>query len=145
MLFRTNRSAILPGQPLSGGFALAKGVRQLYAGGQSDYALDPIVLTDADGNPLGRIQEGDAVIFCCRRGEREIELTEAFTEAGFEHFPRAAFENLTFVILTLYHDKFKDLPVAFAPAKIENTLSEAVSRAGLRQLHTSESEKFSHV
>ncbi|RPI79093.1 MAG: phosphoglycerate mutase (2,3-diphosphoglycerate-independent), partial [Chloroflexi bacterium] len=47
--------------------------------------------------------------------------------------------------LTLYHEKFKDLPVAFAPARLRDTLGELVSRAGLRQLRISESEKFAHV
>jgi len=128
-----------------GAAALAEGVRALYAEGQTDYSLEPIILTDAQGQPLGRIADGDAVIFCCRRGEREVELTEAFTEAGFSHFPRPTFQNLTFVILTLYHEKFRNLPVAFAPAKIRDTLGEIVSRAGLRQLRVSESEKFAHV
>ena len=124
---------------------LARTVRELYAEGQTDYSLDPIVLADGQGTPIGRIADGEVVIFCCRRGEREIELTEAFTEPGFAHFARPDFNNLTFVILTLYHEKFKDLPVAFAPARIEQTLGEVVSRAGLRQLRTAESEKFAHV
>ncbi len=128
-----------------GGAALAGTVRDLYLEGQTDYALEPIVLVDAQGQPIGRIRDGDAVIFCCRRGEREIQLTEAFAEPGFDRFPRAAFRSLTFVILTLYHDKFRDLPVAFAPARIDDTLGEAVSRSGLRQLHVAESEKYAHV
>ena len=128
-----------------GGTALAKTVSKLYNAGQTDYSLEPIVLVDSDGQPIGRIQDGDAVIFCCRRGEREIQLTEAFTEPGFDRFPRPDFQNLSFVILTLYHEKFKDLPVAFAPTKIKNTLGETVSRAGLRQLRVAESEKFAHV
>jgi len=127
------------------GTALAKTVRELYQAGQTDYYLEPIVLTDKNGQAIGRIQDGDAAIFCCRRGEREIQLTEAFTEPGFDRFPRPAFEDLTFVILTLYHEKFKDLPVAFAPAKVRDTLGEVVSRAGLCQLHVAESEKFAHV
>jgi 2,3-bisphosphoglycerate-independent phosphoglycerate mutase len=45
----------------------------------------------------------------------------------------------------LYHEKFKDLPVAFAPTKVRDTLGEIVSRAGLRQLRVAESEKFAHV
>ena len=49
------------------------------------------------------------------------------------------------MILTLYHEKFKDLPVAFAPSKIQDTLGEILSRNNLAQLHISESEKFSHV
>jgi 2,3-bisphosphoglycerate-independent phosphoglycerate mutase len=128
-----------------GAACLAGTVRELYDQGQTDYSLDPMVLVDARGHPIGRITEGDSVIFCCRRGEREIELTEAFTEPGFDRFPRPGFHNLTFAILTLYHEKFKDLPVAFAPTKIQDTLGEAVSRAGLCQLHTAESEKYSHV
>jgi 2,3-bisphosphoglycerate-independent phosphoglycerate mutase len=128
-----------------GGSELARLVKTLYAEGQTDYSLEPILLTDADGEPIGRVQDGDGVIFCCRRGEREVQLTEAFTETEFNKFPRLEFKNLKFVILTLYHEKFKDLPVAFAPSKIKNTLGEVVSGAGLRQLRTSESEKFAHV
>ncbi len=127
-----------------GGTALAGVVRELCSEGQTDYSLEPIVLGDDQGCPIGRIHDGDAVIFCCRRGEREIQVTEAFTDAAFEHFPRPDV-HLTFVILTLYHEKFKDLAVAFAPTKIVDTLGEVVSRAHLRQLHVAESEKFAHV
>jgi 2,3-bisphosphoglycerate-independent phosphoglycerate mutase len=125
--------------------ALADTVRELYVQGQTDYSIEPIVLVDKTNRAIGRIADGDAVIFCCRRGEREIQLTEAFTEKGFDRFSRPDFQNLNFVILTLYHEKFKNLPVAFAPTKIKDTLGEIVSNAGLRQLHISESEKFSHV
>ena len=128
-----------------GGYTLADGVRQLYAEGQTDYSLDPLILTGADYQPIGRIQNGDAVIFCCRRGEREIQLTEAFTDPDFMHFSRPKLDDLSFVILTMYHEKFKDIPIAFAPTKIHNTLAERISLAGLRQLHLSGSEKFAHV
>jgi 2,3-bisphosphoglycerate-independent phosphoglycerate mutase len=140
-------SALRPagGAAERGGTALAGAVRELYRAGQTDYSLEPIVLVDADGEPIGRIQDGDAVVFCCRRGEREIQLTEAFVDRELDRFPRREFQELTFVILTLYHEKFKDLPVAFAPARIQDTLGEIVSRAGLRQLRISESEKFAHV
>ena len=130
---------------LHGARPLAEAVKELYAEGQTDYSLDPIVLEQANGTPAGRIKDSDAVIFCCRRGEREIQLTEAFTDPNLDQFPREPFTNLPFVILTLYHDKFKDLPVAFAPSRVKETLAEVVSRAGLRQAHISESEKFAHV
>lgn len=128
-----------------GGTEFASAVRELYSEGQSDYTLEPVILTDKQGHPIGRISDQDTVIFCCRRGEREIQLTEAFSETKFDHFKRPDFKNLTFIILTLYHEKFKDLPVAFAPSKIQDTLGEMVGKAGLRQLRTSESEKFAHV
>jgi 2,3-bisphosphoglycerate-independent phosphoglycerate mutase len=128
-----------------GGTALADAVRELYREGQMDYSLEPIILVDAQGKPIGRIKDGDAVVFCCRRGEREIQLTEAFVDPELDRFPRRDFQNLTFVILTLYHEKFKDLPIAFAPTRIKDTLGEIVSRANLRQLRVAESEKFAHV
>jgi len=128
-----------------GGTALADAVRELYREGQTDYSLEPIVLVDAHGKPAGRIEDSDAVIFCCRRGEREIQLTEAFVETELDRFPRRDFQNLAFVILTLYHEKFKDLPIAFAPTKVKDTLGEIVSRADLRQLRIAESEKFAQV
>ena len=120
-------------------------VKELYREGQTDYSIEPLVLTDENQQPVGRIQDGDAVIFCCRRGEREIQLTEAFVDPLFDQFPRRDFQKLIFVILTLYHDKFIDIPVAFAPSHIRDTLGEVVSRGGLRQLHVSESEKYAHV
>jgi 2,3-bisphosphoglycerate-independent phosphoglycerate mutase len=128
-----------------GAKVLAEAVRGLYSEGQTDYSLEPLVLVDKGNRPLGRITDGDAVIFCCRRGEREVQLTEAFTQPDFDHFSHRSFRNLTFVTLTLYHDKFTDLPVAFAQAKIKDTLGEIVSQAGLRQLRVAESEKFAHV
>ncbi len=128
-----------------GGSELAAAVRELYAAGQTDYSLEPLVMVDVGGQPLGRVADGDVVVFCCRRGDREVELTEAFTQADFPHFERPALNHLNFIILTLYHEKFKDLPVAFAPTKIPDTLGEVASRAGLRQLRLAESEKFAHV
>ncbi len=136
----------MPSTPLThGGVSLAGAVRNLYGQGQTDYSLEPLVRVDAHGMPIGRMQDGDTVVFCCRRGEREIQLTEAFVDPGLDRFPRRDFQDLTFVILTLYHEKFKDLPVAFAPARIADTLGEVVSRAGLCQLRVAESEKYAHV
>ena len=114
--------------------ALIKGIRALYQEGQTDYSMEPLVLVDPEGEPVGRIREGDGLIFCCRRGEREIQLTEAFTETNFNHFTRKELRDLTFVALTLYHEKFRDLPVAFGPVQVRDTLGEVVSRHGLRQL-----------
>ena len=128
-----------------GGEALAKAVEAAYQQGQTDYYLEPLVRVDAGGQPVGKIKDGDQVIFCCRRGEREIELTEAFTEPEFDKFPRTYMENLNFVIMTMYHEKFKHLPIAFAPEKVQKPLAQILSEAGLRQFHCAESEKYAHV
>jgi len=128
-----------------GGEALARAVEAAYAQGQTDYYLEPMALVDERGEPVGKIKDGDHVVFCCRRGEREIELTEAFTDPGFDKFDRDYMKNLEFVIMTMYHDKFKDLPIAFAPEKVPMPLAQVVSEAGLTQFHCAESEKYAHV
>lgn len=128
-----------------GGEALARAVEAAYKQGGTDYSLEPMVLVDKDGAPVGKIKDGDHVVFCCRRGEREIELTEAFTDPAFPHFEREYMKNLEFVIMTMYHEKFKNLPIAFAPERVQKPLAQVLSEAGLRQFHCSESEKFAHV
>ncbi|MDL2234749.1 hypothetical protein LJC07_01165 [Christensenellaceae bacterium OttesenSCG-928-L17] len=128
-----------------GGHCLADAVRAAYARGQTDYSMEPLVWVDENGAPIGKIADGDAAVFCCRRGEREIELTDAFTAADFPHFARTRLNDLDFAILTMYHEKYKDLPIAFAPAKGTHTLAETISRAGKTQLHCAESEKYAHV
>ncbi len=69
-----------------GGYELSDAVQELYAIGQTDYSLEPIILVDGKGQPLGRIEDGDSVILCLRRGEREIELTEAFVDFEQDYF-----------------------------------------------------------
>lgn len=130
------------------GTVLANEIRTLYQQGLTDYFMEPLVLADADENPLGQIRDGDAVIFCCRRGEREVQLTRSFVDPSFDEFERADLKNLTFVTLTLYHEMFLNMPVgvAFPPVhELKDTLGEVVSKSGLKQLRVAESEKFAHV
>ncbi len=119
-------------------------VQKLHTRGYSAYWLPPIVARRG-GEPIGRIRAGDSVVFCCRRGEREIQLTEAFTDPTFFGFSRELLSPLTFIPLVLYHPKFLHLPVAFPTSPVRETLGEVVSQAGLRQLRLAEEEKLAHV
>lgn len=125
-------------------YPMAEAVRAAYQTGEEDETLEPIVRVGADGTPLGRIQDGDYVIFYDLRGEREIELTEAFVAEDFPHFPR---RDMTVHFATMI-EYAQDLPVkvAFPPdGEIRNTLSEVVSQNGLQQIKISETEKSIHV
>lgn len=125
--------------------SIAESVKRLYRQGLTDYYLKPIVLVDGQGKPIGRIKDGDAVIFCCRRGEREIQLTRAFVDKSFNEFSTKNFKKLTFVITKLYHEMFRNLPLAFKSMRLKNTLGEVISKSGLKQARITESEKFAHV
>ena len=90
-----------------GGAQLAEAVRHAYAAGQDDYHLEPMVLTER-GVPVGRIRDHDAVVFCCRRGEREIELTELFTADAFSGEKLDAYDAIGFGCPSMGSEQLED-------------------------------------
>ena len=130
------------------GSDLAQEVKRLYQQGQTDYFMEPLVVVDSNRAPVGPMQDNDAIIFCCKRGEREIQLTRSFVDPSFDEFTKHDLKNLDFTMLTLYHEMFLHMPVAvaFPPAQeLKDTIGEVISQNGLRQLRVAESEKFAHV
>lgn len=112
-----------------------------YAAGVTDEFVKPVVCV-----PDGRIQSGDSVIFMNFRPDRAREMTYALTQPDFDGFARKAVaENLHYVCTTRYDEKLTDLPVAFPPEELHDTLGEIVSAHGLRQLRIAETEKYAHV
>ncbi len=125
-------------------YPMAEAVRASYRAGQEDETLDPLVLVDKAGQPVGSIQDGDYVIFYDIRGEREVELTSAFVNRDFAHFARKPMP-VRFATMIEYHPEL-DVRVAFPPLRqLEDTLCEVVSKAGLQQAKVVESEKAVHV
>jgi len=125
-------------------YPMAEAVRAAYRAGQEDETLEPLVLVDQAGQPVGSIQDGDYVIFYDIRGEREIELTSAFVDRDFAHFTRKPM-LVGFATMIEYHPEL-DARVAFPPLRqLEDTLCEVVSKAGLQQTKVVESEKAIHV
>jgi len=125
-------------------FPLAQAVRAAYRAGEDDETMEPLVRVDGESVPIGRIRDGDYVIFYDIRGEREVELTAAFVADAFPHFPRQPMTT-HWTTMIEYHPDL-DVCVAFPPlGTIPDTLSETVSKAGLRQVKIVESEKGVHL
>ena len=53
--------------------------------------------------------------------------------------------DTNYVTMTRYDVSFDTIPVLFDKENIENTLGEAISKAGLTQLRMAETEKYPHV
>ena len=124
--------------------SLADAIRAAYRSGQEDEALEPIVKVDSSGRPVGKISEGDSLIFYDIRGEREVELTESLTDPRFSHFPVKRLD-LHYVTLIEY-SKALNVKVAFPPEEhLKNTLTEVLGAAGFRVVKISESEKAIHI
>ncbi|WP_374490909.1 2,3-bisphosphoglycerate-independent phosphoglycerate mutase [Zoogloea sp.] len=120
------------------------GLREKHPG-TIDQDLPEFVIA-ANGQPIGTIEDGDAVVFYNFRGDRAIEITRAFVEAEFDKFDRVRYPAVTFAGM-LQYDGDLQLPKRFlvAPPAIRNTSGEWFSKAGLTQFACSETQKFGHV
>ena len=68
-----------------------------------------------DGEPYGRIEDGDSVIFFNFRADRARQLTRALVGPEFDAFSRHRLTDLYVVTMTEYDPEF-ELPVAFETA-----------------------------
>ena len=119
-------------------------IRASYAEKVTDEFVKPTVLASGDGTPVGRIQDGDTVLFFNFRADRARELTQALAFPDFKEFDRGGLRLGRYVCMTQYDETF-GLPVAFAPDQPQDIFPELLSQKGLRQLRTAETEKYAHV
>jgi 2,3-bisphosphoglycerate-independent phosphoglycerate mutase len=92
----------------------------------------------------GAVEAGDGIIFFNFRPDRARQLTQAFIDPEFTGFEREQIQPLSFATFTQYDPNFPVL-VAFEPQNLNNILGEVISRNGLRQFRTAETEKYAHV
>ena len=110
-----------------------------YARDENDEFIEPTVV--GAPRPIAR---GDAAVFFNFRPDRARQLTLAFSDPAFSHFPVVRYEDLPFATMTRYEEDFPN-PVLFGPRPQSRTFGEIVADAGLRQLRLAETEKYAHV
>jgi len=141
---------------------IAKAYQAMAGGVAEEYFIDPVKAIEAsyekkvydeefvpvvigkEGKPTATVKSGDGVIFVNFRSDRARQLTKAFVLPGFSKFKRPYIKKLGFVTMTEYE---KELPVAvaFPPVVVHNCLAETISRAGLKQFHIAETQKYAHI
>jgi 2,3-bisphosphoglycerate-independent phosphoglycerate mutase len=110
-----------------------------------DSILPPTAIMQADGT-FAKISDNDALIHFNYRQDRAIQMTRAFTDPNLNKFqkPYEPLKNILMITMTEYIEGL-NVKVAFAPIPLNNNLAEIISKQGLRQFHSAESEKFAHV
>ena len=118
-------------------------IKQSYTKEIFDEEFVPTVMVEGD-QPVATVQSGDAVIFFNFRPDRMRQLVESFVLSEFKNFERPPLKNLSVVTMTEYE---AGLPVvvAYPPQVVDQCLAEVISKAGLKQLHIAETEKYAHV
>ena len=110
-----------------------------------DQDLPPFVIS-RDGSPLGPITDNDSVIFFNFRGDRAIEMSMAFEDEDFDHFPRGPKLNVKYAGMMQYDgDALIPQKYLVNPPGINRTIGEYLAKAGMKQLAISETQKFGHV
>ena len=109
-----------------------------YSQGETDEFVEPTAFDGYNG-----MQDGDAVLTINFRSDRMREMVRALADENFTEFERKPIK-VHLATITEY-DKSFSYPVLFKKEPPKNTLAEVISNAGLRQLHTAETEKYAHV
>lgn len=109
-----------------------------YAKGETDEFIEPTAFSGYDG-----MRDGDSVLTINFRSDRMREIVSAIADKNFSGFEK---QHVTINLATITeYDKSFPYPVLFLKDSPINTLAEVISKAGLRQLHTAETEKYAHV
>lgn len=109
-----------------------------YAEGKTDEFVVPTVI-DAQG----LVKAGDVFINFNFRPDRAREITRALNDKDFTGFERE-YPGVKYYCMRQY-DATIDAPVIYGEKDITNTFGEVISKAGMKQLRTAETEKYAHV
>lgn len=106
----------------------------------------PAFVIGENGKPVGRIADGDAVVYFNFRGDRALEITAAFEEDEFPHFDRGARPDVLYAGMMEY-DGDLHVPGRYLvrPPAIDRTLGEFLCQEGVRSMAISETQKYGHV
>lgn len=135
--------AIVMGEGIKAASAQAA-VTASYEARVTDEFMEPAVLLNREGQPVAKIEDGDAVIFFNFRADRARQISHALVDREMTRFNRQVWPQVHYVCMTQY-DVDLDAPVAFMPQNLDSTLGEVLSRRGIKQLRIAETEKYAHL
>lgn len=110
-----------------------------------DQDVHEFVIIDEKG-PVGKIVDGDSVVFFNFRGDRAMEITSAFEEENFAKFDRGQRPKVYYAGMMQY-DGDLGVPKNFlvTPPAIDRTVGEYLAASGIKSLAISETQKYGHV
>jgi len=119
-------------------------MQKSYDEGVTDEFMKPIVVIDGIGEAIGRLREGDVVVFFNFRNDRAKELTIALTQKDLPEFGMKTLP-LYYCTMTPYDATFRGMHIIYPKENADNTIGEVLANAGKTQLRIAETEKYAHV
>jgi len=121
-----------------------KSIEESYNNHVTDEFIKPIIMVDANMQPITTIKDDDVVIFFNFRTDRGRELTQALSQNDF-HEQNMHKLNLHYVTMTNYDDSFKGVKTIFNKENLTETLGEVLEQHQKNQIRIAETEKYPHV
>jgi len=110
-----------------------------------DQDMGEFVIADESG-PIGTIRDGDSVVYFNFRGDRAIEITNAFEDEDFSKFDRGIRPDVYYAGMMQYDgDLGVPLNYLVTPPAIDRTVGEYLAASGIKSLAISETQKYGHV
>ena len=136
-------------------------VKECYHNEVTDEFVEPFVVVNAKGQPVGPVRDEDACICFNFRADRVRQITRVLARnsgltkddgkslPGAEDLdqmipPSEVPKRLHYVCMTQYDKQFS-LPIVILPESMENLLADMLAQANLRNLRIAETEKYAHV
>ena len=116
-------------------------IQQSHDEGVTDEFIVPVAINTSGKNV--KVEAGDVVVFYNFRADRMRQPLTIFTDRNFAGFERDFIEDLTVLTMTNYDETY-GAEVIFPDVEITNVLAEVLSKAGLKQFHAAETEKYAH-
>ncbi len=113
-----------------------------------DQWLPEYTIVDGNGQPIGKMEDGDSVIFNNFRADRSVQFSEMLTlpDDQFPYFERGPMPQVYYAGMVEY-DQDRHIPEhsLVAPIQVDNVLAQFEVDHGIRRFVISESIKFGHV
>jgi len=121
-----------------------RAIEDSYSEGITDEFIEPVILVDDKGKPLGKIDKEDVVLCFNFRTDRLRQITTVLTQQNMPDYGMKTMP-LYYLTLTVYDENFKGIKAVFDKQNVDNTLGKVISDQGLSQIRIAETEKYAHV
>jgi 2,3-bisphosphoglycerate-independent phosphoglycerate mutase len=115
-----------------------------YARDENDEFVRATSICDGGREPI-KIEDGDVVISMNFRPDRAREITHALVDEYFDGFERTVVPKLASFVMATEYESNLEIPCAYPPLSLVNSLGEYLASQNKRQLRIAETEKYAHV
>ena len=119
-------------------------IQASYTAGITDEFIKPVVIVNAERQPVGILRDEDSVVCFNFRADRMRQIVRAVGMEQFDGFDRTPAPRVHCTTMTVY-DRTFTFPVAFEPQSLRSNFADVIEEHARTNLRLAETEKYAHV